>query len=497
MQGNFSSVVPWSENDTFKLHVWYHINEGEERWVTLNLAVGEVSGNYQRFTVTVDSSASNGDLIADGAQCQIDTRYNDTLRIYANSGREDQVDGTSNNITWEFDSITTESVQYEQSTQLNMTPYGINITLSDGLEGTSKYVDLFGDFTEGCVKYNEAQSLETSQINQARDNLELPYEVVSEEETEVSLGTGAGSVGAVDQTSYTISGTFNLSSFEVDKENIRVKISANDSTEIAYCKCMSVNNDTWELAITSIDGYEYGAFEDAQVIEVTSSAITFIYQGVSDNIFAGSTLSGEITEMTTVTNHYIYNNLPTNLLDLESESTKVVTTYTAQNINGVKDFKSGLKAASVQIPYDGLTNPGTLQIEHDKVTYTPNVGTASSATWTDIIDAANSGGGGGGTQLYAHYIRTGTYRVCASLITSSSTAFTAATLAAYLYNNGLNGSSKLIPASGLYYNNQISYVAYGMNSANGTDLIVSLRDLENTSTLEQQIASITDTVVAL
>lgn len=130
-------------------------------------------------------------------------------------------------------------------------------------------------------------------------------------------------------------------------------------------------------------------------------------------------------------------------------------------------------------------------------------GTNDGTNWTSLTIGADTygigGGSGGGTQLYAHYIRTGTYRVCASVITSSSTAFTAATLATYLYNNGLNGTSKLIPASGLHYDadNQTSYISYGMNSANGIDLKVIFRNLDNTSTLEQPIASITDTVVAL
>ena len=202
------------------------------------------------------------------------------------------------------------SEQYSSTLQLNGDSPYISWSSESSGDHSLSFVDILtcGD-----------QSLEDNQKIQAKINLELPYSYVESGESEENVGSGVGATSTADQTTYTITDTFDVSMLQPDMQ-VRVQVyDANEDwiREIATCTVLSESSGTYSLVVESIDGYEHGAFDEAQVLTLNATTFSFIYQGVSNDDFVGKTLTCEIVAIVPYEETHYENKLDENLIDFQ------------------------------------------------------------------------------------------------------------------------------------------------------------------------------------
>lgn len=180
------------------------------------------------------------------------------------------------------------------------------------------------------VKYEE-QSLEDDQKKQVKINLELPYSYTESSKQETEIISTSAQMPSVEDT-VTISGTFDVSSFAIDKK-INVAVEYDGAREISQNgQVTGEDNGVWTVTLYGFDGYEHGVWDDGSEVKISSSEISFVYKAIANNDFAGQTCDVKVYEYESHEETHYENPLPIQLVQ------DAVGTQIVNNIYGVTTF---------------------------------------------------------------------------------------------------------------------------------------------------------------
>ena len=359
----------------FTLNVRYYTEIGEpgeeelfERTEKVEITITQNSPLVKGSVTSV--LEGDGDIISTGTN-NVSFLSNSTQTWFNIYNHSSETIAEGEGIYFDFNSV--EYIEYTNSNgvQLFITPNSASISYSDS-DGNEKSVDLL-DPVSGAVRYDEEQYLEDRQKNQAKSNLELPFETTETYEQDVELASEDNVTFPASADDVSITTTVDDSNFADGKDNYKLTLYTYNDGEILetihlICDHFDDQTGKWVFIVGEIEYPEGGAVLNGQDIYIDASSIDFYYQGTDDNAFAEQSVLVSLFE-TVQQQQTVYNNkLNVNLIDgLEgtndgtnwtsltigdetygfasgggSAPSNMMTTDTAQTVTGTKTFKDSV-----------------------------------------------------------------------------------------------------------------------------------------------------------